>query len=33
MDVVIAFILGLMVGGVFGVLSIALMAAGSDDHE
>lgn len=33
MDVVIAFFMGLMIGGTFGVLIIALMIASKGDND
>lgn len=33
MDVLIAFIIGLMVGGVVGVFLLALLIAGRDDRD
>lgn len=33
MDVIIAFIAGLMIGGAFGMILMALLTAGSDDER
>lgn len=33
MDVIIAFIAGLMIGGAFGLILAAMMASGGDDRD